>query len=282
MGPVTFRTYRDVTGDDRSGLLEQVLDQRRRVRARMIEVRHVVAVVSGKGGVGKSHVTAGLSAALASRAGVGIGVLDADLESPTVAGLLDAHGPVLSDADAVHPVVGRSGVRVFSMDLLLAEGQPMRWRSEGSEAFVWRGTLEAGALREFLADVAWGALDLLLVDQPPGTDRLADLKALVPNLAGAIAVTIPTEESRRSVARAIRSVQTADVRVLGIVENMSGYACAECDSLGPLFPGDAGAALAREFGLPLLARLPFAPAAGGWSPEPLFDRLAERLTEVLA
>ena len=280
---MTFRTYRDVTGEDRSQLLEQVLDQRRRVRERLLEVRHVIGVVSGKGGVGKSHVTAGLATALASRAGECVGVLDADLESPTVAGLLDARGPVRADAGAVHPVIARAGVRVFSMDLLLRDGEPMRWRSEGSEAFVWRGTLEAGALLEFLADVAWGVLDLLLVDLPPGTDRLADLKALVPNLAGVLAVTIPTEESRRSVARAIRSAQADDVRVLGIVENMSGYACPECDSVGPLFPGDAGTALAREFGLSLLARLPFTPAAGSFGPNPsaLFDQLAERLREIL-
>jgi ATP-binding protein involved in chromosome partitioning len=199
-----------------------------------------------------------------------------------VAGLLDARGPVRADADAVHPVVARAGVRVFSMDLLLRDGEPMRWRSEGSEAFVWRGTLEAGALREFLADVAWGPLDFLLVDLPPGTDRLADLKALVPSLGGVLAVTIPTEESRRSVARAIRSAQADDVRVLGIVENMSGYACPECDGVGPLFPGDAGTALAREFALPLLARLPFTPAGGSSNAGALFDGLAERLREVLA
>ncbi len=248
----------------------------------MRTVRHVIGVVSGKGGVGKSHVTAGLATALASRTGGGIGVLDADLESPTVARLLDARGPVHADDGAVHPVVARGGVRVFSMDLLLRDGEPMRWRSEGEEAFVWRGTLEAGALREFLADVAWGELDVLLVDLPPGTDRLSDLRALVPNLDGVVAVTIPTDESRRSVARAIRSAQAADVRVLGIVENMSGYACADCTSVGPLFPGEAGTALAHEFGLPLLARLPFVPAVGGSNAHELFDQLAGRLREALA
>lgn len=281
---MTFRTYHDVPGADRSQLGEQVGEQRRRVIERMSTVRHVVGIVSGKGGVGKSYVTAGLATALASRESEGVGVLDADLESPTVARLLDARGPVRADATAVHPVAGRAGVRVFSMDLLLREGEPLRWRSEGSEAFVWRGTLEAGALREFLADVAWGALDVLLVDLPPGTDRLSDLRALVPDLAGVLAVTIPTEESHRSVARAIRSAGAAGVRVLGIVENMSGYACPMCGGIGPLFPGDAGERLATEFALPLLARLPFVPAdclAAGHQ-EGTFASLAARLREELA
>jgi ATP-binding protein involved in chromosome partitioning len=278
---VSFRTYHEVPGEDRSQLGTQVAEQRHRVLDRMRTVRRVVGVVSGKGGVGKSHVTARLATTVASRARSGVGVLDADLESPTVARLLDARGPVVADVGGVHPVVARGGVRVFSMDLLLRDGEPMRWRSEGSEAFVWRGTLEAGALREFLGDVAWGELDLLLVDLPPGTDRLSDLGALVPNLAGAIAVTIPTDESRRSVARAIRSAQSAGIRVLGIVENMSGYACSDCAAVGPLFPGEAGAALAREFALPLLARLPFTPADGGASTDALFEQLAERLREAL-
>ena len=281
---MTFRTYHDVPGADRSRLGEQVGEQRRRVSERMSAVRRVLGIVSGKGGVGKSYVTAGLATALACRDADGVGVLDADLESPTVARLLGARGPVRADAEAVHPVVAPSGVRVFSMDLLLREGEPLRWRSEGSEAFVWRGTLEAGALREFLADVAWGALDVLLVDLPPGTDRLFDLRALVPDLAGALAVTIPTEESHRSVARAIRSAGAAGVRVLGIVENMSGYACPTCGAIGPLFPGDAGEKLATEFALPLLARLPFVPAAcmADGHQEAMFSALGARLHEELA
>jgi ATP-binding protein involved in chromosome partitioning len=146
---------------------------------------------------------------------------------------------------------------LFSTDLLLDEGKPLAWREPDSEKFVWRGVLETGALREFLSDVAWGDLDLLIVDLPPGGDRLADLAVLVPGLAGAVAVTIPSEESHRSVQRSIRSALDAKVRLLGVVENMSGYSCQRCGEVGPLFEGDAGTSLAAEFGIPLLARIPF-------------------------
>jgi ATP-binding protein involved in chromosome partitioning len=232
-------------------------------------------VTSGKGGVGKSYVTAGLAEALGRRLGGGVGVLDADLKGPTTARMLGASGPVRVDENGVHPAQGRTGVKVFSMDLLLEEGQPLRWKEPPHEGFVWRGTLEMGALREFLADVAWGRLDLLLVDLPPEADALEHLAELVPDLAGAVAVTIPSAESRRSVARAMRAAVEAGVRLLGVVENMSGYACPGCGETGPLFTGQAGDALAAEFGIPVLARLPFQPAPGA-SP-PSLGSLAEAL-----
>ena len=254
---MSFRTYAQVTGADRSQLGEQVAAQRERVRARLAAVERVVAIMSGKGGVGKSYVTGTIARGMAQRAARGVGVLDADLASPTTGRLLDARGPLRVDDEGVHPARGSHGVVVCSMDLLLDDGAPLTWREPGSERFVWRGALEAGALREFLGDVVWGELDILLIDLPPGTDRLDDLVELVPDLAGAIVVTSPTEESRRSVERAMRRAAQADVRLLGIVENMSGYACAGCSSIAPLYEGDAGNRLADAFGIPLLYRLPF-------------------------
>lgn len=257
MGPVKFRTYHEVEGEDASRLAEQVGAQRQRVHQRLAAIGHVIGVMSGKGGVGKSYVTAMLALGLARRLSRGVGVLDADLKGPTTARMLGATGPVRLDPEGVHPVLGHDGIKVFSMDLLLEDGQPLRWQEPGHERFVWRGLLETGALREFLADVVWGPLDLLLVDLPPGADRLEDLAELVPELTGALAVTIPSEESRRSVERAMRSAEHAKVKLLGVIENMSGYACAECGRTGPLFPGQAGPALAEKFAVPLLARIPF-------------------------
>lgn len=254
---MSFRTYGQVTGADRSHLAEQVAAQRERVRVRLAAVEHVVAVMSGKGGVGKSYVTAAIARGVAQRVPRGVGVLDADLASPTTGRLLDARGPLRVDAEGVHPARGSHDVAVCSMDLLLEDGAPLMWREPGSERFVWRGALESGALREFLGDVVWGELDVLLIDLPPGTDRLDDLVELVPDLAGAIVVTIPTEESRRSVERAMRRAAQAEVRLLGIVENMSGYACGACGSTAPLYDGDAGDRLADTFGIPVLYRLPF-------------------------
>lgn len=273
-----FRTYHEVTGPDVSDLGGQVGRQRERVRERLASVRAVVAVMSGKGGVGKSHVTAGLADTLAAE-GTVVGVLDADLAGPTTARMLGATGPVAVDEHGVHPASGRGGIRVFSTDLLLDEGAPLRWREPGSERFVWRGTLEAGALREFLADVAWGPLDLLLVDLPPGTDRLYDLVELVPALAGVVVVTLPSEESRRAVARAMRAAREAGLPLLGVVENMSGFVCTGCGTVHDLFAGAAGAALAAEFGVPLLARIPF---SAGAAPAAAAPALVDAMRTVLA
>lgn len=124
-------------------------------------------------------------------------------------------------------------------------------------------------MREFLSDVAWGSLDLLLVDLPPGTDGVTDLYDLVPSLAGIIAVTIPSDEARRSVARSLRAARDTDVPILGVIENMSGYRCPGCASVQPLFDGAAGQALADEFGVPLLGRLPFCPHGDGPGQEAL-------------
>lgn len=255
---MSFRTYFDVTGPDASHLGEQVGEQRARVAARLALVERVVVVLSGKGGVGKSYVTAALAVALARRS-LDVGVVDADLQSPTIARLLGARtdGPLSVHDDGVSPAIGRDGIRVMSTDLLLDDGRALRWTSNAGEEHVWRGASETAVLREFLADVRWDALDALLIDMPPDAGRLGDVATLVPNIAGAIAVTIPTAESERSVARALDAARTAGVPILGIVENMSGYACRTCDAVGPLFSGDAGSRLATAHAIPLLARLPF-------------------------
>jgi ATP-binding protein involved in chromosome partitioning len=257
---VSFRSYFEVSGNDASGLAAQVELQHHRVRDRLRDVDSVVAIISGKGGVGKSYVTSALAIAMARR-GAAVGVLDADLQSPTVARMLGARGPLSVAGDAVIPATGTDGIRVMSMDLLLEDVAPLRWTATTGEEHTWRGVAETAALREFLADVAWGKLAALLVDMPPDAGRLADLAALVPDLTGAIAVTIPSEEAMRSVARAMHAATDVGVPLLGVVENMSGYACPGCDAIRPLFGGDAGERLERDFGVPLLAKLPFAPDA---------------------
>ena len=264
---MTYRTYHQVTGEDRSQLGAQVQAQRDRVTERLSSVRRIVAVMSGKGGVGKSYVTSWLARAIAPESQVG--VLDADLRSPTVARLLGARGPLRVSESGVEPSIGEDGIAVVSMDLLLDEGRPLQWRSSTGDSFAWRGLLEAGALREFLSDVVWGALDLLLVDLPPGTDGVTDLYELVPSLAGVLAVTIPSDEARRSVARSLRAAQESAIPVLGVIENMSGYHCPGCADVQPLFDGSAGQSLADEFAVPLLGRLPFRPHGDGPGQEAL-------------
>ena len=254
--PLNIRTYHELTEPDRSGLPDQIAAQRRRVAVRLEGVGRVVAVMSGKGGVGKSFVTAGLARALARGGEGAAGVLDADFNGPTIPALL--HVPVTRCTvhdDAIVPAVSPDGVRCFSMALLLEDGRPLRFRGPETESHVWRETLEAATLREFLADVAWGALDRLLVDLPPGIQRFQELVDLLPAPPPAVlTVTIPTAESRDAVRRAMQFARERGAELLGVVENMVD---------GP-FAGDAGEALAREFGVPLLARIPWHPTADVW------------------
>lgn len=252
--PLNIRTYHELTEADRSDLGEQIAAQRRRVALRMASVRRVLAVLSGKGGVGKSFVTVGIARALA-RAGRAIGVLDADFNGPTAPQLLRL--PVASCTlhdGVIEPAVSPEGVRCFSMGLLLEDGNPLAFRGPQAEGHVWRGALEAATLREFLADVAWGALDDLLVDLPPGVQRFQELTELLPARAAVLAVTIPTPESHDAVRRAVRGAVDRGATLLGVVENM----------IGGGFSGTAGDDLAAEFGVPVLARIPWHPTPDTW------------------
>jgi ATP-binding protein involved in chromosome partitioning len=242
------RRYRDIAGDGGSNIAGQVQAQQARLRARLASVRAIVAVVSGKGGVGKSSVTANLAGAFALD-GWQVGVLDADLNGPSMAKMLGVRGAKLVVREgAVIPPRGALGVKVMSMDLLLpSDAAPLAWAAPTQdESHTWRGATEANALREFLADTDWGALDLLLVDLPPGTDRLLTVMALVPILAGTVVVTIPSDVSQLVVRRSLTVATQGRAPVLGLIENMAG-----------LFPGPDAEALARDAGTPFLGRVPF-------------------------
>lgn len=243
-----MKRYKDIAGDGGSNIAGQISAQHAKLAGSLAGVRNVLAVMSGKGGVGKSSITAGLACAWALE-GSRVGVLDADLNGPSMAKILGVRGqrPVVHEG-AVEPAVSTLGVRVMSMDLLLpSDDTPLRWNAPTQqEAHTWRGSMEANAVREFLADTRWGELDALLVDLPPGTDRLATVTALVPALAGAVIVTIPSEVSHLVVRRSITAATDAGVPVLGLVENMSG-----------VFSGPGGADLARDSGIPFLGAVPF-------------------------
>jgi ATP-binding protein involved in chromosome partitioning len=245
-----MRTYHQLTDPDRSGLAEQIGAQRRRVAEQLAGVKRIVAVMSGKGGVGKSYVTAHVARAIA-RAGQAVGVLDADLNGPTIPGLLQVpHTP-----PSQPPAVGVDGVKCVSMGQFLQEGAPLAFRGPASESFVWRGAMEASALRELLGDVAWGDLDVLLLDLPPGMQRYLELCDILGNPPAVLTVTIPTPESRDAVRRAMRAAVERGSDLLGIVENMVG---------GEL-RGTAGDDLANEFKVRLLARIPWHPTPDTWS-----------------
>lgn len=258
---MSFRTYHQVTGPDASGIGEQVGAQRDRVRERLAAVRRVVAVMSGKGGVGKSFVTARLAQTLA-RSSRAVGILDADFNGPTIPTLLGSnHSPLPTPRSGVEPALSAEGVRFVSMAPLLADGRPLEFHGPEGDAYLWRGALEASALREFLGDVAWGELDLLLVDLPPGVQRFLELCDLLPAPPDVLTVTIPTPESRDAVRRALRGAVERGAHPIGIVENMTGEG----------FAGNAGEELSQEFGVPVLARIPWHPTSAAWLG--LVDRL---------
>ena len=249
-----MRTYHDLQDADRSGLAEQIGAQRQRVAERLAGVRRIIAVMSGKGGVGKSYVTAHLARALA-RGGQATGVLDADLNGPTIPGLLGAPTAVRLPSDQwVEPAVGIDGVRCISMGQVLEAGAPLAFRGPAAESFVWRGAMEAAALREFLGDVAWGSLDLLLLDLPPGVQRYLELCDILGAPPPVLTVTIPTPESRDAVRRAMRAALERGSPLLGIVENM----------VGGEYEGTAAKDLAEEFATQILARLPWHPTPDSW------------------
>lgn len=256
----TFRTYNQVDHSTGSELLEQVLDQRARLAERLSGIGQVVAVASGKGGVGKSLVTANLAAALHGR-GRAVGVVDADLNGPSIGRMLGVPKGELEDrADGVRPLRSATGIPVMSMEFLQdSDDAPLRWKGPGTDTFIWQSAMEANVLREFLGDVDWGDLDVLLIDLPPGTDKISRLLELVPELPAALVVTTPSEMARAVVARSIRLLDEAGVPSLGIVANMSEYLCPGCGGRHPLFPGDGARRLSETTGVPIRARIPFDP-----------------------
>lgn len=257
-----MKRYTEVSGDSGSGLMSQLRDQAFRLRRRMATIRHKVAVLSGKGGVGKSTLTSNLAAALAEE-GARVAVLDGDLNGPALAKMLGVRGaPLRMGEEGVEPPLGPLGIRVLSMDHLLPQDDaPLRWKAPTQEgSFVWRTSAEAAALREFLSDTVWGPLDFLLIDLPAGTDKVSILANLLPAVAAAVAVTIPTEVSQRTVRKSITLARELwGAQAVGVVENMAAYHCARCGHEERLFEGPDSAAMARDLGVSFLGRVPFDP-----------------------
>jgi ATP-binding protein involved in chromosome partitioning len=255
------KRYKDLAGDGGSNIAGQVMQQLARLQTRMQYIRNKVAVVSGKGGVGKSAITVNLATAVAMQ-GATVGILDADLNGPSIAKMTGVRGqrPVIT-AEGVQPVQGPAEMRIMSMDLLLPHDEtPVTWQATTpTDAYVWRSSMEGTALREFLSDTIWGALDCLFLDLPPGTDRIATLADILPGLTGVILVTIPSEVSHLVVRKSLALARHLKMPMLGLIENMVGYDCQHCQTIGELFQPGQGPRLARDFGIRFLGALPFDP-----------------------
>lgn len=208
-------------------------------------VKNVVAVASGKGGVGKSTVSVNLAVALA-RSGASVGLLDADITGPNIPMMMGVSGqPVSSPNNRIVPLE-RHGVKVISIQFFVPEGQPI----------VWRGPLVGGAIQQFLRDVEWGELDYLVIDLPPGTsDAQLTLAQSVP-ISGAVLVTTPQEVALSDVAKALAMFKRMSVPVIGLVENMSAFVCPHCGEAVEIFGRGGGERFAQEQGLDFLGKVP--------------------------
>ena len=257
-----MKTYKELPTDGGSDIAGQVTEQINRLGRRMGSIRHTVAIMSGKGGVGKSAITANLASVLAL-SGCAVGVIDADINGPSIAKMLGVRDAQIDyGADGVKPAVNPLGVKVMSMDLFLTEDEtPVLWDAyTQKDAFTWRGTMEVTALREFLSDTEWGRLDYLLIDLPPGTDRLTNLVDLLPTLGGTVVVTIPSGVSQLVVKKSLTMAKTLlNTPVIGLVENMAAYICADCGKMENLFPSGHTEEMSRQFDVPLLGKIPFDP-----------------------
>jgi ATP-binding protein involved in chromosome partitioning len=207
----------------------------------------IIAVSSGKGGVGKSTVATNLAVALAMR-GRRVGILDADVYGPNIPRMMGVNAPPPVENNRIMPLDAH-GVKVMSIGFMIERDQPA----------IWRGPIVMKIVTQFLRDVEWGRLDYLLVDMPPGTGDAQLSLVQATQVAGAIIVTTPQEVAAGDALRGAKMFQHVGVGVLGIVENMSWFACPHCGEPTPLFGAGGGARLADELGIPLLAQIPIAP-----------------------
>lgn len=229
-----------------------------------------ILVLSGKGGVGKSTVAANLAVSLAS-AGKKVGLLDVDLHGPSIMTILGLGGQRLvgDDAGGVSPIRISENLSVVSVGLLL---------DSPADAVIWRGPMKYNVIRQFLKDVEWGPLDCLVIDSPPGTgDEPLAVAQMVGKGAWAVVVTTPQEVAVADVRRSVSFCKTLDLRIAGIIENMSGLACPHCSKQIDLFKSGGGERLAAEMGVPFLGRVPFDPqiVASGDSGKPFVQAFAD-------
>jgi ATP-binding protein involved in chromosome partitioning len=250
------KTYHDIVGDGGSRILEQVAEQRARISDGLAGVRHLVAIGSGKGGVGKSTLTLHLAGALRAR-GLRIAILDADFNGPSQARMGGVQEALFIPGDGrVSLPRASNGVGVFSMGSLIPESEALAFESAArGESHTWRATREFALLGEILTSFDWGTLDLLLFDLPPGAERTVQYADFLGARTSFVLVTIPSDVARGVVARSVAALSKGSHRVLGYVENMSGYYCRECDAIKPLFASGA----ASPLNIPCLGTVPFDP-----------------------
>jgi ATP-binding protein involved in chromosome partitioning len=232
---------------------KQEYEDQEKFKERMSKIKHKIAIISGKGGVGKSTITVNLATAFALK-GNRVGILDADIHGPSVPRLLGLEGKqVETTAMGALPVVGPLKMEVMSIDFFMAEQTPT----------IWRGPLKMRAIRQLLGEVVWSNLDFLFIDLPPGTgDEPLSIAQLLPDLDGVVIVTMPSELSSSIVKKAVTFSRRLNLPIIGVVENMSGFVCPHCNEKIEIFRSGGGKKMAQEEGVPFLGSIPLDPKVG--------------------
>ena len=232
-------------------------EEAQKLHQNLLGVRHIILVMSGKGGVGKSTVASNLALALASQ-GLKTGLLDVDFHGPSIPKMFGLENAALEgdENNRLYPVMA-GNLAVMSIGFIL---------QEEDQAVIWRGAMKHGVIQQLLSDVAWGVLDYLVIDAPPGTgDEPLSVCQLLPNADGAVVVTTPQDVAASDVAKSLNFCAQLDFNVIGILENMSGFVCPHCGEVTQIFAGGAGERLAQRYGARFLGRIPIDPrvCAGG-------------------
>jgi ATP-binding protein involved in chromosome partitioning len=229
---------------------KQAAEDQEKFKERMGKIKHKIAVISGKGGVGKSTITVNLATAFALK-GSRVGILDADIHGPSVPRLLGLEGSqVQTTAMGALPVDGPLKMKVMSIDFFMAEQMPT----------IWRGPLKMRAIRQLLGEIVWGDLDYLFIDLPPGTgDEPLSIAQLLPDLDGVVIITMPSDLSSSIVKKAVTFAQRLKLPIIGVVENMSGFVCPHCNEKIEIFSSGGGKKMAQEEGVPFLGSIPIDP-----------------------
>jgi ATP-binding protein involved in chromosome partitioning len=219
----------------------------------MSKIKHKIAVISGKGGVGKSTVTANLAMAFAKLGYVNqVGVLDADITGPCIPKIIGLRGRRLRAGPlGIFPSIGPLEIKVVSMDFLLPNDE---------SPVIWRGPLKMRAISQFLSDIVWGELEYLFIDLPPGTgDEPLSVMQLIPELDGVVIITIPSEVSQIVVKKAVTFAKKLNIPIIGIIENMSGFICPNCGEKNDIFKIGGGQKIADDLSVPFLGNIPLDP-----------------------
>ena len=212
-------------------------------------VKKVIAVTSGKGGVGKSFVTTMLAAS-AARKGLKVGILDADITGPSIPKAFGLSGGTIQSEHGIEPVVSNGGIRIMSLNMLV---------EDPTDPVVWRGPVIAGAVKQFWTDVHWGDLDVMFVDMPPGTGDVPLTVFQSLPVDGVVIVSSPQKLVEMIVGKSVKMAKMMDKKVLGLVENMSYFTCPSCSEKHEIFGESQAENLAKRFDIDNVVRLPINP-----------------------